>query len=68
MDDIIRPKCCNASYCKHSKDEVHCDADDKIAENCLYLKAINQIALLSMELTERYDGYYDVKNHILDSQ
>lgn len=55
MKEIISPKCCNASYCKYSKNGINCSADDRIIEECLYLKAINQIALLSMELTESYD-------------
>lgn len=55
MKEIIRPKCCNASYCRYSADDIRCYANDKIAEECLYLKAINQVALLSMELTESYD-------------
>ena len=55
MDDVLKAKCCNASYCRFSGDGIHCNADDRTAENCLYLKAINQIALLSMEITESYN-------------
>ena len=55
MNNIIRPKCCNASYCRYSADDIRCYADDRIVEECLYLKAINQIALLSMELTTMHD-------------
>lgn len=55
MNEIISPKCDNASYCKYSKNEANCCADDIVAENCPYLKAVQQIALLSMELTETYD-------------
>ena len=55
MDDVISPKCGMASYCKYSKNEVNCCADDRIVEDCPHLKAIQQITLLSVELTESYD-------------
>lgn len=55
MNDLIS-KCCNANYCKYSDDGMHCNADDKTIEECLYLKAISKIALLSMELTETCDN------------
>ena len=55
MNDIISPKCCNASYCKYSKNGINCSADDRIIEECLYLQAINKITELSMELANTYD-------------
>lgn len=56
MYDVIFPKCGNASYCKYSKNQENCCADDRIIENCPYLRAIQQITLLSMELTETYEN------------
>ena len=42
------PKCNNAHYCKYSKDDIHCNGSEEIINNCLYLKAIEYIALLSI--------------------
>lgn len=43
------PKCNNACYCKYSKDNIHCNGSEEIIDNCLYLKAIEYIALLSID-------------------
>lgn len=48
-------KCAMASYCKFSNNKKHCTAEyDVIVENCPYLRAINEVALLSMELIDIY--------------
>lgn len=48
------PKCNNAHYCKYSKDGIHCNGSEEIIDNCLYLKAIEYVALLSIN-TEQGD-------------
>lgn len=47
-------KCAMAGYCRFSDNGKHCNAYDEIAEDCPYLNAINEIALLSMELIDTY--------------
>lgn len=53
-DFINEYKCCMASYCKYAKENTYCSASNEVTEKCPYLKAISQIALLSMEVTEAY--------------
>ena len=53
---INEPKCLMARYCRYSNDGQHCTTEDnKIVEDCPYLKSISQIAILAMELTEDYN-------------
>ena len=47
-------KCCMASYCRYSAEDKYCIANDDIACDCPYIRAIQEISLLSMELTEMY--------------
>ena len=49
-------KCGNANYCRYSVEDKYCIADDEIVEKCPYLRAIQEITILSMELTESYDN------------
>lgn len=49
-------KCCNAGYCRYSAEDMYCVADDEIVEKCHYLRAIQEITILSMELTETYEN------------
>lgn len=49
-------KCGNAHYCRHSEEDLYCVADDEIVQKCPYIRAIQEITLLSMELTESYDN------------
>ncbi len=44
-------RCFMADYCKYSLDGVNCNADGKIVSECLYLKAIAEIARLNVEQT-----------------
>lgn len=62
MNDVNSPKCGMASFCKYSKDGIHCDADDMIVGDCPYLKMIQQITLLAMELTETLTETYNNKS------
>lgn len=48
-------KCGNAHYCRHSEEDLYCVAEDEIAEKCPYIRAIQEITALSMELTEVYE-------------
>lgn len=50
----IMNKCCMAERCIYSDDGIHCEAgdiSDTLVEDCPYLKAIGEIAKLSVELT-----------------
>ena len=49
-------KCCMAGYCRYSAEDKYCVANDEIVEKCPYVRAIQEITLLSMELTETYDN------------
>ena len=49
-------KCCMAKYCIYSDDGIACEAgdiSDKLIEDCPYLNAIGEIAMLSAKLTSR---------------
>lgn len=47
-------KCGMAGYCRFSDDGKRCNAHCEIENDCPYLSAINEIALLSMELIDTY--------------
>ena len=48
-------KCGNAYYCRYSEEDLYCIAEDEIVEECPYIRAIQEITALSVELTEVYE-------------